>query len=305
MFQLPNDIHIVERGWLSANQIFHHGDNVLDIVDSGFHSHADQTSLLVKHQLASSSHLKAGKLLNTHLHSDHCGGNAKLAHEFGFEIYIPSAEWDPVQNWDENRLSYQELGQPCPRFNASHRLEPNTSIKLGSRDWLIIAAPGHDPHSIMLFEQSHGILISADALWEKGFGALFPELIGDGGFTEARACLDLIKQIQPSYVIPGHGKPFTEVQVALDYAYSRLDYLETDTKRNALHIAKVLFKFKMLELQTTERDALFIWMKQTPMLLKVQLTLELNDSELFDKTIDSLIKASALKVAGTQLINFD
>lgn len=305
MFRLPNDIHIVERGWLSANQIFLQGDEFLDVVDSGFQSHAPQTIELVKLQFQSNRHLKAGKLLNTHLHSDHCGGNKALSDEFGFEVYIPSAEWQAVQEWNESRLSYKELGQPCPRFKASNRLEPNLKIRLGNRDWLIIAAPGHDPHSIMLFEQTNGILISADAFWEKGFGALFPELIGEGGFEEARECLDLIKQINPSYVIPGHGKPFTEVKASLDYAYSRLDYLESDPKRNALHIAKVLFKFKMLELQQVQKEQLAAWMKTTPMLIKAQSILALNETEFFETIIDALIKAKALKIEGTWLIDHD
>jgi glyoxylase-like metal-dependent hydrolase (beta-lactamase superfamily II) len=42
----------------------------------------------------------------------------------------------------------------------------------------VLAAPGHDPHMVMLFNRERGILISADALWEHGFGAIFPEIEG-------------------------------------------------------------------------------------------------------------------------------
>ena len=305
MITLPSDIHVVERGWLSANQIFHKGKDVLDVVDSGFHTHVPQTISLVKHQLSIGESLKPGKLINTHLHSDHCGGNSSLVNEFGFEVYIPSSQWDSVQAWDESKLSYQELGQYCPRFEADYQLHPNKTLTLGSREWQILGAPGHDPHSIMLLDPSSGILISADALWEKGFGALFPELIGEGGFEEARACLDLIKKIQPIIVIPGHGKPFSEINSALDYAYSRLDYLESDVKRNSLHVSKVLFKFKMLELQITPRDNLFAWMKETPMLSEVRSALQLSEEELFHTTIEALIKAQAIKANGTELIDLN
>ena len=34
---------------------------------------------------------------------------------------------------------------------------------------------GHDPHSVILFEPQDRILISADALWEAGFGVIFPD----------------------------------------------------------------------------------------------------------------------------------
>jgi len=32
----------------------------------------------------------------------------------------------------------------------------------------------------MLFEPDRRILISADALWQNGFGAIFPEIEGEG-----------------------------------------------------------------------------------------------------------------------------
>ena len=305
MINLPNDIHVVERGWLSANQIFLKNDHTLDIVDSGFCTHANLTITLVNQQLAEKEGRKPGKLLNTHLHSDHCGGNQVLADQFHFEIYIPSGEWDVVHHWDEAQLSYESLGQPCPQFKPEYRLVANTSIELGDRRWQILAAPGHDPHSIILFQEQTGILISADALWENGFGALFPELENEEGFQETRATLDLIKDIQPALVIPGHGKPFTNVKEALDIAYSRLDYLEADSSRNDFHIAKVLLKFKILELQEVEESVAQAWMSQTPMLNIVSKNLGLTHEELFIKTVNALINAKAIYKNGSQIINLN
>jgi hypothetical protein len=41
---------------------------------------------------------------------------------------------------------------------------------------VVHCAPGHHPYSYILFCEKHGILLSADALWEKGFGVIFPAL---------------------------------------------------------------------------------------------------------------------------------
>lgn len=302
---LPADIQVIQRGWLSANQVFLFGNEALDIVDSAFCTHSQQTLQLIHQALTRAPYSSLGKLVNTHLHSDHCGGNAAIQRTHSVAIYIPEAEWDAVNNWDENLLSYRELGQPCPRFTANQILKPNKTIALGNYEWVILAAPGHDPHSIMLFQETLGILISADALWEKGFGAVFPELKGEGGFSEVRASLDLIEQIKPRLVIPGHGQPFDKVTEALKSARSRLAYLENDIKKNALQVCKVLVKFKLLELQTVSQKLALEWVKQTPMFSRVANLLAIDVQELFEQTIQSLEQGHALTLQDNMLINCD
>jgi len=132
--------------------------------------------------------------------------------------------------------------------------------------WELIGAPGHDPHALMLFNPAHGILISADALWENGFGAIFPELDGHSGFAEQQAVLAEIARLKPRWVVPGHGAPFDTVGEALQRAASRLAYLRADPLRNARHALKVLIAFKLLEmrvlslaqLQTMLREAAWL-----------------------------------------------
>jgi len=50
-------------------------------------------------------------------------------------------------------------------------------------------------------------------------------------------------------VVPGHGRVFDDVPGALARAYSRLDYLSSDPRRNAENAVKVLVKFLLLERQ--------------------------------------------------------
>ncbi len=62
----------------------------------------------------------------------------------------------------------------------------------------MIAAPGHDPHSVVLWDAADRVLISADVLWQHGFGAIFPEIEGESGFAEQGAMLDLIAGLDPA-----------------------------------------------------------------------------------------------------------
>lgn len=44
---LPPGIEVFERGWLSANNIFHYGDDDVSLVDSGYCAHQKMTLDLV------------------------------------------------------------------------------------------------------------------------------------------------------------------------------------------------------------------------------------------------------------------
>jgi glyoxylase-like metal-dependent hydrolase (beta-lactamase superfamily II) len=95
------------------------------------------------------------------------------------------------------------------------------------------------------------VLISGDALWENGFGAVFAQLFGrDSALAETRATLERIAGLGCEIVVPGHGRPFGEANAALERAFARLKGYEEDITRLARHVVKVLFTFAMLEKRT-------------------------------------------------------
>lgn len=253
MIRFPVSMRVFERGWLSSNNVLFIDDERTALVDSGYASHAAQTRALVQHALGARP---LDLIVNTHLHSDHCGGNALLQRAYDCDTLIPASEADAVRNWDEDALTFRATGQSCERFDFTGTIEPGSSLRLGGLDWSVLGAPGHDPHSLMLYCAEERVLISADALWEKGFGVIFPELEGESGFAEQRAVLDLIATLDVRAVIPGHGAPFTDVSHALEVASSRLDYLRADPARNAKNALKVLIVFKLMEVRSMSFDAL-------------------------------------------------
>lgn len=251
---LPPSLRVLERGWLSSNNVvLLDDDGRATLVDTGYVTHKEQTLALVRQALAGRP---LARIVNTHLHSDHCGGNAELARAFGATIHIPPGHADAVDRWDEEELTFRATGQQCARFVHDGVIEPGTAIRMGGMDWQVYAAPGHDPHSVVLWAPEPAILISADALWNNGFGVIFPELEGESGFAEQRAALELIGSLAPRLVIPGHGAPFTDVDAALKRAHARLDALSASLERNARHAAKVLLKFYLLEVRRVSMDDL-------------------------------------------------
>ncbi|MEY2803912.1 MAG: hypothetical protein RL657_1248, partial [Pseudomonadota bacterium] len=168
MLGLPSHMTFLQRGWLSANHLLLLGRDETVLIDSGYVSHVDQTLGLVGHALQGRT---LNRLFNTHLHSDHCGGNAALQDRYPqLHTTIAPGLSAAVQAWDESELTYLPTGQDCPRFRFDDLMHPGRDITLADSTWQVHAAPGHDPHSVILFQPDHGVLVSADALWEDGFG---------------------------------------------------------------------------------------------------------------------------------------
>lgn len=248
---LPPGLQVLERGWLSSNNIVFAQADVATVVDTGYVSHGQATERLLDEALGGRP---LARIVNTHLHSDHAGGNARLQRRHGCRVVIPPGLREAVDVWDEERLSYTPSGQDCERFTYDEVLRIGGQIELGGQDWDVLPAGGHDADMVMLWNPREGVLISADALWRHGFGVIFPELAGESGFAEQQATLNLISQLAPRVVIPGHGAPFTEVEDALSVAHARIRWLAEDPKRNVHNALKGLVAFKLLDRGRMPRD---------------------------------------------------
>lgn len=262
-------ITVLERGWLSSNNVLIDaapGEPGAVLVDTGHVVHREQTLALVRHALAGRP---LARIVNTHLHSDHCGGNALLQQAFGAPITIPPGLADAVRDWDLARLSHDDFGLR-ERFLIEGTLAPGEFFVAGGRRWYALAAPGHDPHSLVLFDAAAGVLLSADALWENGFGVVFPELVGESGFAEVGATLDLIERLPVHVVVPGHGAPFTDVAAALARARSRLAGFRAEPARHARHSVKVLLKYHMMEERRLPRAELIRWSAAAPLMRQIR-----------------------------------
>jgi glyoxylase-like metal-dependent hydrolase (beta-lactamase superfamily II) len=243
---LPQSLRVIVRGWLNCNQVVMLAprDNVL--IDSGYCTHREQTL----ERLAGPEGLDGEpleRLINTHCHSDHMGGNAAVAHAHGCTITIPAGEARHVDPWTPQTAWMEEFDQRADPFHFDDTIAAGDTFQGGGLEWQAHAAPGHDMDALMFYAPSHRILISGDALWENGMGFVWPEEGANPFIDAAQATLCAIEGLDPALVIPGHGKPFANVVGAVATVRSRLDAFARDPAKNARHVVKVMFVFALLE----------------------------------------------------------
>jgi glyoxylase-like metal-dependent hydrolase (beta-lactamase superfamily II) len=267
MQALPHGFYFFERGWLSSNSLLINVDEQAVLFDTGYVTHSQQLLSLIQLQLGSKP---LDDVVNTHLHSDHCGGNALLqSHFIHLKTHVPASQFHDVQSWATSALTYELTGQTCTRFKPTHSLSTNTTLNFGGVQWQVFASPGHDNDAVIFFDPEHEILISADALWENGMAVVFPEFLEGVGFENVAATYDLIESLRPKLVIPGHGPLFSDVPNALALARRKLHSYQSEPIKHAIYAAKVLIKFKLMELHTVPSNSFLHWCCNSPLLLKI------------------------------------
>ena len=303
LHQLAPDVCVIERGWLNCNQVVLRspGENVL--IDSGYGRHAAVTLRHVGSVLQG-EHQKLHRLINTHCHSDHMGGNAALKAHYGCRITIPVDEVKHVRPWTEQSCWSERLDHFVEPFDFDDTIAPGDQFEAGGLAWVAHSAPGHDMDALMFHSQEAGVLITGDALWHikhGGMGLVWPnvdEKSGRNAFIDASfKTLDKIERMNPRIVIPGHGAPFDEVQMSIDGLRKRLNIFKDDPAKNARHVVKALLVFALLDKESMRLADLPGYLGSVPIYRELnEQFLHLTEDDLAGRVVNELTAAGAIRI---------
>lgn len=173
-------------------------------------------------------------VLNSHTHFDHVGGNADfndvLAMDTDFTRH--SAQGNP--------LVYQEVfgpGSLCgllPKninpatfalrpFHISRIVRDGESIEVGGRSLRVVAAPGHTPDSLCLWDEANGLLFTGDTFYPGPIYLFAPETSLPDYFSSVAKLAALAPRLR--LLLPGHNVPVAE-PVALTRLKRAVDALQ-------------------------------------------------------------------------------
>jgi glyoxylase-like metal-dependent hydrolase (beta-lactamase superfamily II) len=147
--------------------------------------------------------LKVKYILNTHLHLDHCFGNAWAAERY--EV-LPMAHED-----DEILLA--RMGEQARMFGLPFEvkteklgryLKDGDVLMLGNNEIKVIHTPGHSRGGLCFYISSTGWLISGDSLFEGSIGRT--DLEGGSYATLIKSITEHLMILpEETVVYPGHG----------------------------------------------------------------------------------------------------
>jgi len=299
---LPPQMHVFVRDWLSANHVVLRSDAGCVVIDSGYDKHVPLMLALIASRMGLDGRPLA-KLINTHCHSDHVGGNAALRRAYGCTIAVPAGEAPLIDAWDEQALLYEYADQRAERFAVDEILEPGSTHTWGDIEWRALAAPGHAMGALVFFNDEHRILISGDALWQNGYGIVMPPELDPGALPATRATLEMIATLDAHCVIPGHGEPFADVDAALERAFARTAAFEVDPMRTVRHVLKALLVFSLLDRERMPLASLPLYVERVGVYREFNARfLRLDPATLAEKLVAELEVAGAVRRAGGWLV---
>lgn len=205
--------------------------NVAALVGEGEAVVVDSTATVAQagqvHRHLEDAGLRPVALVNTHWHSDHCGGNAGLlddgvplvAHRRHFETL--ALERNMVSRGPA-RIAFERLVRP--RILVDRRLD----LRLGGRTVQLLHAPGHSPDLVMVWDPAQRTLVAGDNLLagDRPEDPAVPYFYW-GDPWRLIGALELARSLSPELVVPGHGVPLAREHArrALDYALGYLRWI--------------------------------------------------------------------------------
>ncbi|MQA16083.1 MAG: MBL fold metallo-hydrolase [Pseudonocardiaceae bacterium] len=237
--QLPAWVTWQRRPFPDANLLLLHGRQPA-LVDSGFVGHADETAAWVRAHTG-----QVALVVNTHWHSDHVGGNARLQ-AMGAGIAASAPEAQAIARRDPRCCLAEYLDQPVAPYTVDEPLDDGQVLRLGDADWQVIRTPGHTPGHLSLWQPGERLLVVGDALSDYDVGWVNLALDGPDAAATALISLHRLADLAPRVLLPSHGPIPADPGAAFATASRRAQRLVDDPAGAVWYAARRIFAFALM-----------------------------------------------------------
>lgn len=146
------------------------------------------------------------RIVNTHCHFDHTGGNRF----FNAKIGIHEAEVSALEKGDINATAAYMFGRPFEPMKVDFHLKAGDKIN----DFEVIHTPGHTIGGICLYDGE--TLISGDTVFaDGGFGRF--DIGGD--INMLKTSIEKLSELDVEYLLPGHGPAVSNGSEHINMSY--------------------------------------------------------------------------------------
>ncbi|MBX6378978.1 MAG: MBL fold metallo-hydrolase, partial [Clostridia bacterium] len=212
-------------------------DGKTALVDTG--SSVDLDDLLPTLAAAGVGTASIARVLNTHTHPDHVGGNRTVKEQTGARTGCHQWEryfFDRGCHW----ASVSEvMCIPVEPFTFDFDFVDGDVLEVGRWRLRVVHTPGHSFGAVCFYDEATGALFAGDTMFREGFINVLPTVTGADCLFRHRQSLDRLRDLGVSWVFPGHGNPTDDFPGLWRACCSRIDQLVADFEESQLHSLRV------------------------------------------------------------------
>lgn len=178
------------------------------IVDPGMATASEKEAL---DRIIAEKHLVVKYLVNTHLHLDHCFGNAHIERKYGVKTRAHKAD-APLGHDISGQARLFGIFNEFPDVGNLEPLAEGDVLTLGDEKIRVIETPGHTPGGISLYAPDDGWVITGDTLFGDG-NVGRTDLPGGDYDILMQSVRKLHELPEDTSLLPGHGAPSTIARI--------------------------------------------------------------------------------------------
>jgi len=195
------------------------------LIDSGVDDDTGKKIL----RILESQHLQLKAIINTHFHSDHCGGNSYLKSKTGAAIYASDIEADFIQHpYLQPFCLFSGANPPMELQNklvmaAASKVDciiksQEDVVEIGGVAVNVLSLPGHSPNQIGI--KFNDVVFSADAVFSQEILSKhkLPYLVN---VEKQKETLNRLRDLNLKLLVPSHGEPTSNAAPMID-AYVKI-----------------------------------------------------------------------------------
>ncbi len=258
---IAEGFYFFERGWLNANHFAYVGDEVV-LIDTGYLPSFPHTEKLLAQAGITIDRVR--RIISTHSHCDHIGGNAAIQAATGCRITMHPIQKRIIDDRDDWATWKRYYEHEADFFRVDETIQEGDELVLGPLRFQVFHVPGHAPGMLALYEPRLKILLPSDAVWDGDVGVLNTHIEGTIAPWLALDSVRRLAALEVKTIYPGHGPPITDPARAFERTLRKVERLVQDRQALGWDQLKKMLLYFLLMRGSIREENLFSRLMATP-----------------------------------------